>query len=195
VETGDVAEGKKNAARRKAHLVFVDESGFLLIPTLRRTWAHRGQTPRVYHRYRHDRYSVISGISISPVRKHVGLYFRCHRRNIRHPEVCGFLKHLLRHLRGPVTIVWDNLSVHKGPPIAEIRRRYPRLDIHFLPPYAPELNPDEGVWANAKARLANGRPDDFRALYQRLYSALQGLRQSQPRLRRCFHQSELPPLF
>ena len=162
-----------------------------MIPTLRRTWAPRGQTPRVSHRYRHDRLSVISGLSVSPVRRRVGLYFRCHRHNIRHADVCDFFGHLLRHLRGHVIVLLDNASIHKGEPIRELCRRFPRLHLEYLPPYTPELNPDEGVWADTKTRLANGRPDDLDALYRRLYATLRALKQSPRRLRRCVHQSEL----
>lgn len=151
--------------------------------------------PRVYHRYRHDRLSVISGLSVSPGRRRVGLYFRCHRHNIRHPDVCDFFRHLLRHLRGQVIAVLDNASIHKGEAIRELCRRYPRLHLESLPPYTPELNPDEGVWADAKARLANGRPDDLDALYRRLYATLRTVKQSPSRLRRWIHQSELSPLF
>ncbi|MFH1741892.1 MAG: transposase [bacterium] len=64
-----MASDKKNATRLGAHIVFVDESGFLLIPTVRKTWAPRGQTPIHRHRYRHDKISAISGISVSPNRK------------------------------------------------------------------------------------------------------------------------------
>jgi transposase len=191
LEADALVPGKKNATRWQAHLVFLDESGFLLIPTLRRTWAPRGQTPRVSHRYRHDRLSVISGLSVSAVRRRVGLYFRCHRHNIRHADVCAFFLHLLRHLRGHVIVLLDNASIHKGEPIRELCRRYPRLHLEYLPPYTPELNPDEGVWADAKTHLANGRPDDLDALYRRLYATLRALKQSPRRLRRCVHQSEL----
>jgi putative transposase len=128
---------------------------------------------------------------VSPVRRRVGLYFRCHPSNIRHAEVCDFFRHLLRHLRGHVIALLDNASIHKGEPIRELCRRYPRLHLEFLPPYAPELNPDEGVWADAKARLANGRPDDLVTLHRRLHTTLTGLKHSSPRLRRCVHQSEL----
>src|SRR6516165_12248614 len=76
LEEKGLAPGKKNAARLGAHLVFADESGFLLIPTVVRTWAPQGQTP--LHRYRQgrrDKISVISGISLSPQRHHLGLYY------------------------------------------------------------------------------------------------------------------------
>ena len=57
METKRLAQGKKNAARLAAHLIFVDESGFLLIPSVRKTWSPVGQTPILHHRYRHDRIS------------------------------------------------------------------------------------------------------------------------------------------
>jgi transposase len=121
----------------------------------------------------------------------VGLYFRCHRHNIQQADVCAFFRYLLRHLRGHVIVLVDNASIHKGEPIRELCRRHPRLHLEFLPPYAPELNPDEAVWADAKARLANGRPDDLDALYRRLYATLHSLKHSSRRLRRCVHQTEL----
>jgi transposase len=160
---------------------------------VRKTWAPRGQTPIIHHRYRHDRISVISGISLAPRRRRVGLYFQCHAKNIRHDEVCEFLRYLLRHLRGHVILIWDNASIHKGEPIREICRRFPRLHLERLPPYAPQLNPDEAVWADAKGRLANGRPDDITALGRHLRRTLRDLKRSQRRLRRCIHQSDLPP--
>jgi transposase len=188
-----VAESKKNAARLDARLVFVDESGFLLIPTLRKTWAPRGHTPIVRHRYRRDRISVISGLSVSPKRQRIGLYFQCHPHNIRHDEVCSFLEHLLRHLPGHVIVLWDNASIHKGDRIREICRRFPRLHLEALPSYTPQLNPDEEVWAYAKAKLANGRPDDLDELLGQIRRALQGLRRSQRSLRWCVLNSDLPP--
>lgn len=145
------------------------------------------------HRYRHDRISVISGVSIAPRRKRVGLYFRAHETNIRHDEVCEFIRYLLRHLRGHVIVLWDNASIHKGERIRALCRRFPRLQLEFLPPYAPQLNPDEEVWAYAKGRLANGRPDDLVALHRHLRRVLGELKQSPRRLRGCIHRSELPP--
>jgi hypothetical protein len=78
-----------------------------LIPSVRRTWAPRGQTPLLRHRARRDRISVISGLSVSRCRRHCGLYFLLSLKNIKHPEVCAFLRDLLRHLRGPVIVIWD----------------------------------------------------------------------------------------
>ena len=188
-----MAAGKKNAARLGAHIVFVDESGFLLIPVLRKTWAPRGATPSVRHRYRRDRISVISGVSISPKRRHLGLYFQCYSHNIRHDEVCLFLENLLQHLRGHVIVLWDNASIHKGARMREMCRRFPRLHLEALPAYAPQLNPDEEVWAYSKGRLANGCPDDLPELRRQIRRALTELQRSQHKLRWCVKNSELPP--
>src|SRR5271166_2221242 len=96
-------ESKKNAARLGAHIVFADESGFLLIPNVVRTWAPQGQTPIHRHRQgRRDKISVISGISVSPRQRRLGLYYLLFYDNIGQDEVCMFLRELLRHLRGPV---------------------------------------------------------------------------------------------
>ena len=160
---------------------------------MRRTWAPRGQTPLLRHRQRRDRISIISGLSLSPRRRRYGLYFLLSRHNIRHPEVCAFLRDLLRHLRGAVVVVWDNGSIHGGEAIRALQARYPRLHLYRFPGSAPELNPDEGIWQLAKRALANGRPDSQRELLRHLRSHLARLRRSQSLLRGCVHASDLPP--
>lgn len=172
--------------------MFLDESGFLLIPNLLRTWAPRGQTPVHRHRYRRDKVSVISGISVSPRQQRLGLYWRLHLSNIGQLEVCEFLRHLLRHLRGPVIVLLDNSRTHKGEPLRALRCRHRRLRLRHFPSYAPELNPDEGVWSLAKGALANGRPDNVVDLLHDVAAALDEIAHSPTKLRGCIGQSELP---
>lgn len=189
-----MAEDKKNAEDLGAHLVFIDESGFLLIPSVRRTWGLRGRTPLHHHHYRREKVSVISALTVSPKRRRLGLYFRCLAdANFDNSQVAGFLRHLLRHLRGFVIVVWDNGRCHKGDAMRAFLRRSKRIHIEALPPYAPELNPDEGVWNQTRTALANGRPDDPTELSETLDEVLTSLSLSQSKLRWCFHQSELPP--
>lgn len=187
-----MAPGKKNARRLGAHIVFVDESGFLLIPPTKRTWAPRGETPILFHRLRHDRLSAISGVSVSPVRRHVSLYFKLYPHNISQQEVLSFLRHLIRHIPGHIIILWDRWVTHRGKLVKEYVGRHPRLHLEYLPAYAPDLNPDEGVWSQLKSSLANGRPDDICDLEGHLLACLADLRSSQPKLRACVHQSQLP---
>ena len=140
--------------RLGAHLAFVDESGYLLIPPVRRTWGPRGVTPIIRYCYKHYKISAISAVTVSPTRRRLGLYCPFHRKNIQQAEVCRFLRHVLRHLRGPVIVIWGYGKPHKDESIRELCRRFPRLHLERFPAYAPELNPDEGVWS----QMDNARP-------------------------------------
>jgi transposase len=135
---------------------------------------------------------VISGISVSPKRQRLNLYYYLFYDNIGQEEVCLFLRHLLRHLRGQVLVVLDNSSTHKGEPLKELLRQHPRLHIENFPSYAPELNPDEGVWSLAKRKLANSCPKDVNELMEDIIRSINGIGSSQKKLRGCIEQSELP---
>jgi transposase len=172
--------------------VFVDESGFLLIPNVRRTWAPRGQTPCLRHRYRHDRLSVCSGLALSSRRRRLALYLRCRPRNFTGLDIRAFLQHLLRHRRGPVDLLWDRGSIHRRCEVRTFLAGHPRLHVHYFPAYAPELNPAEYVWTRADHELANGVPDDLRELRARLADATRRLRRSQALLWSCIYASDLP---
>jgi putative transposase len=187
-----VAAGKKNAARMGAHIVFADESGFLLIPLVVRTWAPQGQTPIHRHRQgRRDKISVISGISVSPKRNQLGLYYLLFFDNIGQQEVCVFLRELLRHLRGPIIALLDNSSTHQGEPLQKLLQQHPRLSIEHFPSYAPQLNPDEGVWSLAKRNLANSCPKNVDELMEDIVRSIKRIKVSPAKLRGCILQSEL----
>lgn len=192
MEAKALAAGKKNGRRLGAHLIFVDESGFLLIPSVRKTWAPRGRTPFLRHKtWPRHKISAISGVSVSPIRRHVHLYFALHTTNIARHQVEAFVHHILRRLRGPIILLWDNSKTHRGPLIRKLLARFPRLRIEPLPSYAPELNPDEGVWNHAKRELANGHLQGPDELQLRLLEVFDTLVRSQRHLRACMHRSGL----
>jgi len=87
----------------------------------------------------------------------------------------------------------DNSQTHKGGLLDQLQSRHPRLRIEYFPAYAPELNPDEGVWSLAKRKLANGRPDNLNELLVQLLTTLRELRRTPRKLRGCIRQSDLPP--
>jgi putative transposase len=121
--------------------VFVDESGFSLIPYVGKTWAPVGQTPVLVHQGRWPKFSAISGVT--PTGR---LYFRVHESSIRGPKVVAFLRHLLRHVRRrPIMVFWDSGPHHRGKVVRAFLATQPRLEVHRLPGYSPELNPDEWV--------------------------------------------------
>lgn len=182
----------KEAEDRRALLVFADEAGFQLVPNLRRTWSPSGRRPVVRHRFRRDRLSVIGGLSVSPVAHRLHLHYDIHTKNIRQPEVCAFLRALLRSWRGPIIVLWDQGRIHRGAIIREFLAQHPRVRVEAFPAYAPELDPQEMAWAHTKARLANGAPSNRWELMAALVVALEQLRRSQVELRACIHESELP---
>lgn len=154
-------------------MVFLDESGFMLQPLVRRTWAPRGSRPVFDAWQRHDRLSAIAGLALAPQRQRVGFYFHVHKRNIIAPDVVGFVRQLRRQLRRPLTLVWDRWSVHRK---AEqlLRAKFDDwLRIEYLPAYAPELNPVEGAWGHTKTNpLANYAPEDVEDLDDAVNEAL-----------------------
>lgn len=187
-----MAKDQKKTRRLGAYLAFVDESGFLLIPTVRRTWAPRGKTPLLRHSYRRDRISVISALTVSPCRGRLGLYARFHRNNITGVEVLGFLCNLQRHLHRPIVLLWDGGPIHRRRIVTEyLASRQSRFHVYRFPAYAPELNPDEYVWTQSKRDLANTTPKDIDELGEDLRTALTRLGNSQELLKACLHMSTL----
>src|SRR2546429_3021251 len=119
-------------------------------------------------------------------------YYLLFFENIGQEEVCVFLRELLRHLRGPIIVLLDNSSTHKGEPLEKLRARHPRLKIEHFPAYAPDLNPDEGVWSLAKGELANSCPRNVEELMEDVIRSVNGIRGSRQKLHGCILQSELP---
>ncbi len=107
-------------------------------------------------------------------------------------EVVQFLRHLLRHLRGHVVLLWDGGPIHKRRLVRDFIGRQPRLHVHPFPAYAPELNPDEFVWTHAKRDLSNSAPRDIGALTQQLRRSMRRLQGSQRLLWSCIFASDLP---
>jgi transposase len=153
-----------------------------------RTWSRRGETPILQYNFNWDKISAVAGITF------YNFYFRLYKGSIKSAEVVEFLNALLRHIRGPLTIVWDRLSAHKS----KITRQFiadqgNRLVVEYLPGYAPELNPVEYIWAYWKQHtLPNVCPKDYWSLDETARKTLKRMRR-RPRLITAFwHQAELP---
>lgn len=182
----DLATNLKKAQRLKAALVFVDESGLLMAPLVRRSWAPRGQTPLLYQRTSfRQKVSVIAALSVSPQRRRVGLYFSLRpNANVTASWLKAFLRDLAAHLRYPLRIVWDRLPSHRARSLQAFLQRRPRLHTVLLPPYAPELNPVETLWPYLKQNpLANLPLPDASALAQTARQQVRCLQHRQQLLR------------
>ena len=167
----------------------------MLIPTRRRTWGPEGQTPWIPYSYKHDRISALAVLTISPIRRHVGLHARFQQDNFKAVHVAPFLRHLLHHLRGEVILLWDQGQIHKGPAIRQLLEDYPRLHTEWFPKYAPELNPAEQVWNEFKGHTANSLPLDKRDIRNSLHANTRRVRRCQDKLRSLILASKLPSPF
>ena len=171
-------------------MLFLDETGLMLQPLVRRTWAPVGQRPVLYCWDRHDRLSVIAGLTLSTRRRHIGLYFAIHQRNVRTDEVEEFIRQVQRQLRRPLLVVVDGLSAHKS--AARRLAQDARFAFERLPAYAPELNPVEAVWSQTKySDLANYIPDDVLDLEIQAQMALKDTQSDQKLLRSFFQAADL----
>ncbi len=168
------------AQERDAHLVFLDESGFMLTPVVRRTLAPRGQTPVLPCWDRRDRISAISCITLSPHYQVPGLYFELlpDDTNVSAAHVVAFLRQLKRSLPR-FTVVWDKNQIHrKSLLVRAFVKANPSVVAEDFPGYTPELNPDEGVWGYTKyGKLANYAPADTDMLRRRVEAELTWLKE------------------
>ena len=117
-----------------------------------------------------DHVSAISGITTEGT-----LLLMAQERAYCTEDVVGFLKHLLRHIPGLLLVIWDGSPIHRGEPIKTFLANggAERIRLESLPGYAPDLNPDEGIWNYLKrVELRNMCCPDVRELRQELRLAV-----------------------
>lgn len=184
----------ETARQRGAHLVFLDESGYMLTPTVRRTWAPRGSKPVLNCWDRRDRLSAISCVTASPKTRRLNLHFNLLSHNVHGEDVVDFLRQLKQQLRGPLTVLWDGSNVHsKCKVVQAFLAEHPEIVAENLPTYAPEINPDELVWGWTKyGRMANLAADDVDELAYRIVKELTYLREHPHLLASFLEKSKLP---
>lgn len=124
-------------------------------------------------------------LTVSPCRGHLNLLYQ------PYPDlyvdatlyVC-FLEYLLGRLPGPLILLHDQAPIHKGPLLEALCAAHPRLDLYYLPIYAPELNPAEWLWGYSKGhRLENYAPADVPELLEAVCYCLEDIRHDQMLLR------------
>jgi hypothetical protein len=173
-------------------VVLIDESGFMLQPLVRRTWAERGKTPVIDQWDRRDRVSVITALSLSPQRGRVRMFFQLLDHNAKAEDFVWFLNDLRKEVGRKLWVVWDNLGAHRK--AENILRAIDCRWVHFerLPPYAPQLNPVEHVWTTAKwGHLANAPPGDADEMWNNVDLALDVQAEEQRMLKAHFRWAGL----
>jgi len=178
-----LAGGQKKATDEGRVIVWVDQSGFYLLPHHVRTWARHGHTPVLRVPLTRDHRSAIAAIT-----QNHRLVMQTQTTAYHSTDVVRFLRVLLRKISGQLLLIWDGAPIHRGQPIKDFLARGAAKRIHLeqLPGYAPDLNPVEGIWNYLKCReLGNICCRDFTELDTALRRAKERLRHKRRVIRGC----------
>src|SRR5262249_36854548 len=169
-------ELRAQAKRERRTLVFVDESGFYLLPGVVKTYSPKGLTPVIAEWETYDHLSVMGGLT--PEGK---IYVLVRRKSLTGLHTIEFLRHLLRHAGRRLLVIWDGSPIHRRAEVQEFLVSAPGRGIWVerLPGYAPDLNPwDEGGWDHLKhVEMRNLVCLDLEELHLQLHLAIGRLRQ------------------
>jgi transposase len=166
--------------------VFADQAGFYVLPMAVRTWAPRGQTPILKVKLTRDHLSAMSGITLDG-----RLFMQIRKTRYDCQAVIGFLRVLLRKIPGKVLLIWDGSPIHRSKEIKAFLKQgaAKRLHLEQLPGYAPDLNPDEGIWNYLKrVEMGNLCCRDLTHLQEELIRARERLRHKRHIIEACSRQ-------
>jgi transposase len=126
--------------------MFVDQSGFYLLPTVVRTYASVGQRPILHEKLTREHLWAMSGITLE------GKLLMLEQERAKGEDVVRFLKYTLSQIPGKLLIVWDGSPIHRSKAVKRFLKggAAKRIRLEQLPGYAPDLNPDEGIWKHLK---------------------------------------------
>jgi len=186
MEGREVAFPQKRALKEGRTIVFCDQSGFYLLPMVVRTYAAVGKTPMLREHLTRDHLSAMSGITLEG-----RLYMIEQEGAFKGEDVVCFLKHLMRRISGKLLVIWDGSPIHRGRAVKDFLASGAshRLQLEQLPGYAPDLNPDEGIWKHLKCvELKNLCCQSLCELRKELRKAKERLRHKKHVILGCIRQ-------
>lgn len=144
----------KQSKEEGAEIYFWDESGFRADAVHGKTWALRGKTPVVNRPGQRQSVSAASAVNAKGA-----FWFATYEGGLTGDLFVELLKRLMYRRKKPLHLVVDGLPAHKNAGVKKyVSGTDGRLTLHFLPGYAPDLNPDELVWSHAKRTGVARRP-------------------------------------
>ena len=119
-----------------SYIVFIDETGFMLAPTFRRTWAPRGKTPTIKVSEPHERISAIGAMTLRRQSFEFGFHFHLlnDNANFTGQRVARFVANIHELLHSPITLLWDEYCIHRAKPVKEYLRNNPTVVAEEFPP-------------------------------------------------------------
>jgi transposase len=172
-------ELKRRARKERRTLVFVDEAGFYLLPSVVKTYGPRAHTPVLDEWQTHDHLSIIGGLTTQG-----RVYTLIRQEPLNGLDTIEFLTHLGRQIHGAALVIWDRSPIHRRAAVQEFVAAVGAKNLHveLLPPYAPDLNPVEWLWSHLKeVEMANLTCLDLEELHEEFHLALGRIR-GKPRL-------------
>jgi transposase len=179
---------KEKARRERRDLVFVDESGFYLLPGVVKTYAPKGQTPIQDEWQTRDHLSVMGGVT--PQGR---VYSLVRPKSLNGLHSIEFLVHLGHLVGDRLLVIWDGSPIHRRAEIQEfVAEARGKIHLEPLPPYAPDLNPVEWLWKHLKkVELRNLACLVLEELHMELHLALGRVRQRRALVWSFFEGAEL----
>lgn len=172
------------AKREGADIFFWEESGFRADAVHGKTWGLRGETPVVHRPGQRQSISAASAINAR------GAFWFCTYKGALDGErFVGLLKQLMRHRKRGLHLIVDSLPAYKKAVAKQyVQLLSGKLTLHFLPGYAPDLNPDELVWSHVKSTGTARNPlQKGEQLQDRIDTELLALQRNRPLVRSFFH--------
>ena len=170
-------------------LIFVDEAGFYLLPSVVKTYAPRAQTPVPRAKLTRDHLSVMGGMT--PAGK---LYTLARQESLNGSHTVEFLVHLMRMASERLLVIWDGSPIHRRLIVGQFASQtHGEVRLEALPGYAPDLNPwDEGGWHHLKnVEMRNLICKDLEQLHEEFHLAVNRLRQKSWLVHSFFRQAGL----
>jgi transposase len=175
----------RQAKASGGEVYFWDESGYRADAVHGKTWGMKGQTPVVARPGQRQSISAASAVNSK------GAFWYCTYQGGLNAELfVDLLRRMMCHRTKPVHLVVDGLPAHKTKLVKDyLASTKGMLTLHFLPGYAPELNPDELVWSHVKRTGVARRPlRKGEKLQEKIEAQLAALKKA-PRLLRSFFKA------
>lgn len=169
-------------------IMYSDECGVYLLPLVKGTWAPKGQTPVIWEQCGYERLSLIAAISPAG-----NLVYDCQEKAYDGCDIANFLDKLTFHYRRDrLAVVWDGAKIHTAQAVKDFLAAKPgRVHLERLPPYSPELNASELLWACLKGRLANSVFKNIKELREAVCNELEKIKSDRNLVSSFFKKEEI----
>ncbi len=178
----------QRATVEKAEIYWGDETGVSNQEYYQKGFSPKGVTPVMRVESKHERINMISAIT-----GRGSLRFMVYDGGMNQKLLIDFMKRLIKDADRKVFFILDNLKVHHGKMVtAWLEKNKERIEVFYIPPYSPELNPDEYLNHVLKKDVHSGiRPRTKKELHHKTESFLRRMQHNCDKVKKMFHHPKL----